>query len=155
MRCPICGAKMVNKQLCPYCKITDKQVLNASNKKVTKCRKDGNKDFIHFTTIIPKDVNKLKLILFTIFLGLFGVNHLYVKRVIRGWYSIIIDTLFVIFVLINMFVMPNSGCFNVIYQIIGYAMAINVILWIFDIINVFVKAFRVPVVLAEKGEKDG
>ena len=34
MRCPICGSKMVQKQLCKYCKITDDQVKNASNKKV-------------------------------------------------------------------------------------------------------------------------
>ena len=153
MKCPICGAKMVNKQLCPYCKITDEQVLNASNKKVSKCRKEGNKDLIHFTNIIPKDVNKLKLILFTIFLGVFGVNHLYVKRIVRGWYAIITDSLFLVFVIINMFVMPTSAFFNVIYQIIGYAMAINVILWICDIINVCVRAFKVPIVLAEKGEK--
>ena len=36
MRCPICGAKMVNKQLCQYCNITDEQIYNASNKKVNK-----------------------------------------------------------------------------------------------------------------------
>lgn len=153
MRCPICGAKMVNKQLCPYCKITDEQVLGASNKKVKKVRKEGNYDLIHFTTIIPKDVSRLKLILFTIFLGLFGVNHLYVNRIKRGLFSIITDILFVILVVINMFLLPTSTFFYIIFQVIGYSMAINVVIWVFDIFNVCVKAFKVPVVLAEKGEK--
>jgi len=48
MRCPICGAKMVNKQLCPYCKITDEQVVSASNKKVKEYRQTGNTDMIHY-----------------------------------------------------------------------------------------------------------
>jgi hypothetical protein len=30
-------------------------------------------------------------------------------------------------------------------------MAINVILWVCDIINVAIKTFKIPVVLAEKG----
>lgn len=152
MRCPICGAKMVNKQLCKYCNITDEQVLNASNKKVSKYRKDGNKDLIHFTTIVPKDVSKLKLILFTIFLGVFGVNHLYVKRIYRGFFSIITDVLFILILTLNFALAPSGWFFYILYEIIGYSMAINVILWICDILNVFVRAFRIPIILAEKGE---
>ena len=79
MRCPICGAKLYAKQICPYCKITDEQILNASNKKVKEYRKTGNTDMIHYTTVIPKDLSRLKIILYTIFLGLVGVNHYYVK----------------------------------------------------------------------------
>ena len=36
MRCPICGSKMVQGQLCKYCGVTADQVENASNKKVTE-----------------------------------------------------------------------------------------------------------------------
>ena len=153
MRCPICGAKMVNKQLCPFCNITDEQVINASNKKVSKYRKDGNGDLIHFTTILPNDINKLKLILFTIFFGFIGVNHLYVKRLYRGIYSIVSTSVFILLVLVQFFSTPFSGFINIIYQIFGYMIAINVLLWICDIINVLIKKFKVPVVLAEKGEK--
>lgn len=152
MRCPICGAKMVNKQLCPYCKVTDEQVLNSSNKMVKKVRKEGNSDLIHFTNQIPKDVSRLKLILYTIFLGVFGVNHLYINRHKRGLFSIITDVLFITFLILYMCLLSRGVFFNIAYQIIGYSMAINVVLWIFDIFNVFVKAFKIPVVLGEKGE---
>ena len=89
MRCPICGAKLYQKQICPYCKVTDEQILGASNKKVKEYRKNGDKDLICFTTVVPQDVNRLKLILFTIFLGWLGVNHYYVLRNIRGSFSLI------------------------------------------------------------------
>ena len=32
MRCPICGAKLVDNKLCKYCKVTNTQIENASNK---------------------------------------------------------------------------------------------------------------------------
>lgn len=155
MRCPICGAKMVNKQLCQYCNITDEQIYNASNKKAKKVRKEGNSDLIHFTTIVPKDVERLKLILFTIFLGVFGVNHLYINRLYRGIYSIVSMSLFVLFVILTFVGVQFLGFFNIVYQIVGYAGAINVILWVSDIINVLIKKMKIPVVLAEKGEKNG
>ena len=53
MRCPICGAKMVNKQFCKYCNITDEQVYKASNKKVKEYRKPDRDDLIYFTNVLP------------------------------------------------------------------------------------------------------
>ena len=80
MRCPICGSKMVQGQLCKYCGVTADQVENASNKKVTEYRKNDMSDLIYFTTNIPSDVSRIKLLLYTIFLGIIGVNHYYVTN---------------------------------------------------------------------------
>jgi len=153
MRCPICGSKMVQNQLCKYCNITDDQVINASNKKVSEYRKKDMKDLIHFTNVVPKDVSRLTLLLFTIFLGIVGVNHYYVKRHIRGLFSSISTglsiTLFIVSLLntwLNAIIV-----FKIIFELAFYSMAINVILWVCDIINVAIKTFKIPVVLAEKG----
>ena len=62
MRCPVCGAKLVAKQICPYCKITDEQITAASNRKVKEYRKTGNGDLICYTTVIPNDLSKVKII---------------------------------------------------------------------------------------------
>lgn len=157
MRCPVCGAKLVAKQICPYCKITDDQITGASNKKVKEYRKTGNSDLICKTTVVPSDVSRLKLILYTIFLGWCGVNHYYVSRNIRGTYSVIssagsIGIMILGFALTNM---SDAGkmVYNIFYNIFFYMMAINVILWVLDIFNALFKTFKIPVVLAKKGEK--
>lgn len=157
MRCPVCGAKLVAKQICPYCKITDEQILGASNKKVKEYRKTGNKDLICKTTVVPSDVSRLKLILYTIFLGWCGVNHYYVSRNVRGTYAVIssagsIGILLLSFVLGEMSKVGTT-IYGLFYNIFFYMMAINVVLWILDIFAVLLKTFKIPVVLAKKGEK--
>lgn len=156
MKCPVCGCKMMQKQICPYCKITDKQVLQASNKKVKEFRKAGNKDLICFSTVVPQDVSRIKLILLTILLGWLGINHYYVKRVVRGSYSLIslIGSLTILIVKLTVFPYTQTGQFviSMFYELFFTMMAINVLLWIFDIFNVIFKAFKIPVVLPEKGE---
>lgn len=154
MRCPICGAKMVNKQVCPYCKITDTDVNEASNKKVKEYRKAGNKDLIHFTTVLPKDVSRLKVILYTIFLGLVGVNHFYVNRPIRGTYAAVSTggslSMFILYLLIKFKTEFGANLFGLVYQVFFYCMAFNLILWILDIFAVLFKTFKVPVVMPDR-----
>lgn len=158
MRCPVCGAKLIGKQLCPYCKVTDKQILNASNKKVKEYRKSGNKDLICNTNVLPGDVSRLKLILYTIFLGWCGVNHFYVLRNIRGTYAVVSTAGSIGIMALGLVIKSLVGAWAVIYDILYsvffYMMAINVILWVFDIFAVIFRTFKVPVVLAKKGEKN-
>ena len=152
MKCPICGAKMVAKQLCPYCRITDEQVLNASNAKVPEYRKQYKQDSIHYTTVIPKDISRLKLILFTIFLGIFGAHHFYVHRNVRGIFSIVsVSGSFLMLLLGIIFHVTSSAIiFNLIYDIFFLTLTINVIMYLFDVIAVLCKSYKIPVVLADK-----
>ena len=154
IKCPICGAKLLNNQVCQYCNVTDEQVLGASNKKVKEFRKTGNTDMIHTTTIFPFDLVKWKMVVFTILLGWAGAHHFYTNRPIRGAYSIVSTVGFII-VLILSFVIKIEGswvyiAFNIIYEIFGYMMAINVILWLWDIIAVLIRTYKYPVVLPKK-----
>lgn len=155
MRCPICGAKMVQGQLCKYCGIDDSQVKNASNKKVSEYRKNDMSDLIHFTTNVPSDVSRLKLILYTIFLGLIGINHFYVKRNVRGIYSVLSTFVGITFIILKTFVQTLGSVlvFELIYELAVCAMGVNVIMWVFDILNVIFKNFKIPVVLADKENK--
>ena len=156
MRCPICGAKMVNKQLCPYCKIIDKQVYGASNKKVKQCRKTDNKDLIYYTTVIPSDVNKVALWLFTIFLGWCGVNHFIINRPVRAWYSVLSTVISFIMTFVNLFADPKTlageWIIYFIYFGVMICMAVNVVMWVFDMISLLFKGFKIPVVLPDKGD---
>lgn len=157
MRCPVCGAKLYQKQICPYCKITDQQILGASNKKVKECRKNGDKDLICFTTVVPPDVSRVKLVLFTIFLGWLGVNHYYIKRNIRGSFSLVSFVasvvLFVLTLTTKLAIGTFAFSFGLLYDIAFVMMAFNLVMWITDMIAVIFRGFKIPVVLAEKENK--
>ncbi len=148
---------MVQKQICPYCKVTDIEVLEASNKKVKEARKAGNKDLIHTTTTIPKDVSRLKLILFTIFLGFLGVNHYYINRPVRATFSLISSVgsivIFIIYLVVDLTGEFGEGLFALVYQILFYCMAFNIVLWILDIFGVLFKSLKIPVVMPDKERK--
>lgn len=154
MKCPICGSKLVGKQICRYCKITDTQILNASNKKVKEYKKSGNTDMIHFTNVIPNDVSKLKLILFTIFFGFIGVNHYYVNRPIRGTFSLVSFCgsfgILIYGIAAGKMSSAVGSIYNLLYQILFIMMAINVIMWFGDILACVFKTFKVPIVLGDK-----
>ena len=69
--------------------------------------------------------------------------------------NILLYFLSIVFLILDLSIKTLSGVivFRIIYEIIWTSMAINILLWVCDIINLLVKNFKVPVVLAEKGEK--
>lgn len=153
MKCPICGSKLVGKQLCRYCNITDDQIKNASNKLVREYRKTGNTDMIHYTNVIPNDLERWKIIVYTILLGILGINHYYVNRPVRATFSLISTFGSVTIFIVGMF-WDFSGAvkiiYNILFEVLFYMMAINVILWVSNIISVIFGSFKVPVVLGNK-----
>lgn len=159
MRCPICGAKLYQKLMCPYCKITAEQIKSASNKKAKEYKKTGRGDLVHYTNVLPQDVSRVKLWLFTIFLGWCGVNHFIVGRKVRGGFSVasLVSSILMIILSLTIKTTLPSILLTVdfFYEIAFFSMAINVILWGSDIISLLTRSFKVPVVLGEKGENDG
>ena len=154
MRCPICDAKLESGQICKYCKVTREEIENASNKKVKEYKKTDRSDLIYFTNVIPKDVSRLKLIILTIVLGLFGANHFYVKRTKRGLFSLITFINCLLFLPIQLTLnFRKIIVLELIYELIYFSMAIVVILWVFDIVAVLIRTFKVPVVLGKKENK--
>ena len=155
MRCPICDARLESGIVCKYCNVTKEQVENASNKKVKEYRKTDREDLVYFTNVIPKDVSKIKLILFTIFLGVFGVHLFYVQRYKRGLYAVISVSVALFLQILSSFVVGFRNVFilELLYEIAIGAFSFSLLFWISDIIAVLIKRFKVPVVLGEKGGK--
>ena len=155
MKCPVCGAKMVDGVICKYCNVTSEQVTNASNKEAKRAFKENRKQDVCYTTEMPSDVNKKKLILFTIFLGWYGVGNFYVGKNIKGLYCAIsfgiatlfsiLKTFFIGFFDIAMFYIVAYG-----WQISVYLLMVNMLMWISDIVGLIFKTYKVPVVLAEE-----
>lgn len=152
MRCPICDAKLESGLICKYCNITNEQIENASNKKVSQYRKEDKSDLIYFTNVIPKDISKIKLLLYAIFLGIFGVHLFYVKRYKRGLFAAISLPVATFMQLINMFVVGFRSVviIEVLFEIVIGCLAFSIIFWISDVISIIFRGFKVPIVLGEK-----
>ena len=150
MRCPICGSKM-KYGVCGYCKITADQVENASNKEVAVARKDGRKKEVYYSTTAPKDINVMRLKLLTIFLGWCGVHNFYVKRNIKGLFSILSIFVALLFFAIKQIAPSNLGIvFQFFYELSFYIVGISLIMWVWDIVAVLCKSFKIPVILGKK-----
>ncbi|MBR2468134.1 MAG: TM2 domain-containing protein [Clostridia bacterium] len=146
MRCPVCGARMISGQICRYCNVTSDQVLEASNKEAKKAFKEKRKEEVCFTTNIPKDVNKLKLVLYTILLGWVGVGSFYVGRIYKGLYSAITFGLMVISVVAKLS-FGETEVLMFISSFITWFMVANLLMWISDIFGFIFRTYKVPVVL--------
>ena len=157
MKCPVCGAKMIDGKICKYCGVTNEQVYNASNKEAKKAFKEGRRNDVCYSSDLPKDVNKTKLVCFTVFLGLFGVGNFYVGKNIKGIYCASSYGFALLFTLLNTFAMLNGWAsaqvINVFFTIGTYLMIVNLLFWMNDVVGLIFKSYKVPVVLAEEDVK--
>ena len=149
MKCPICGCKMPNKSICVYCKITGEQVENASNIKAKKAIKDGNKKDICYTTVMPNDVNRTKLLLLTILLGFVGAGNFYVGKRYKGLFCLISWILFLPFGITSLALEQRIFIVQLMYEIGLVLATVTIFMWIVDIILLITKSYKVPVILGE------
>ena len=154
MQCPVCGARLVQKHFCRYCKdVTMANITTSSNKKAKEAIKNDNRDKVVYSTYIPSDVSKKKLWILAILLGYLGIHNYYIGRSLKGLYQTVSMSVLFIFVtlgtLSDMFSWGLDNSLRLITQFFGLLAAIAVILWAFDIINLLIRRFKIPVILGE------
>ena len=160
MRCPNCGAKIQKtSNICLGCGTKLTQIENASNKDITKARKEYQPEKVVYSSVFPKDLSYKKTLLLAIFLGVFGAHRYYTKQYISAIIMSVTATVFTLFfgilgmifgnVGIQGFIIVSSNTLNAFSSIISLLGAINIIAWAFDIIKLATKTYKVPVVLAE------
>lgn len=153
MRCPICGYNLKKGNLCPYCKITDTQIKGASNKKAKEALKNGEKDKVFLSSTMPSDINKTRLILITLLLGLFGGHSFYVGRKVRGLYFTI--TFCVFMILYGMYKLWFPGeIFYAVVRIFALIEGVMILMWMSDFLKACFGRMAVPVVLGERKKND-
>ena len=157
MQCPICGARLYQKEICKYCKITKETIMTASNKKVVEYRKTGRSEEVHMSSVLPKDVNRALLIFYTILLGLFGVNSFYVHRNGRGIFCVVAIVASIVFAILKAALKITVGwmlfIFQLLFEAAFYLVVIDLLLWATDVLSVIFGTYKVPVVL-NLSEKD-
>lgn len=155
MLCPKCYGKIDRKQQrCKYCGFYLSELDGASNKQAKKALKSIYKDDVLYSTKVPYDVSKKKLLLFAVFLGMFGVHDFYVGKIWQGLFQCISFVGALIFgtILIAM----NTIFDNIIQRLAEFWLifqGLALIFWIWDIFKISFERFKIPVYKDEFSKK--
>lgn len=147
MICPKCYSKVhKDKNRCDYCGFNLSELNNASNKEAKKALKSVYKDDVLYTSKLPDDVSKKKLLLFSIFLGIFGAHNFYVGKVWKGLFNVIITTLTAVMgiILLSLQIITNSPLYYA-FQFALVFQGANIIMCVIDIIDIIFNRYKVPV----------
>lgn len=158
MRCPNCGAKFPkNANVCLHCGTEMNQLVTASNKAVSKAKKEYQPELIVYSSIFPSDLSYKNTLLLCIFLGLFGAHRYYTKQYISAilmtvfWsitliFSAILGLFWGGYLTLNM----DLYLFESITSFVSIGGVVVLIRWIYDIVLLALKKYKVPVVLGKK-----
>ncbi len=84
-KCPRCGEKcLISQECCHECNLIFSRLEFASNKAAKKKLLRFDRDFVIYTNQFPKDMKYWKLLLMTIFTGIFGGHYYYCGKFIKG-----------------------------------------------------------------------
>ncbi len=100
--------------------------------------KKGDRDYILYTNEIPKDLSYTKLLLYTLFLGLFGAHYYYTGKYIKGILMSAMMAYTIVCLIFNAYLVEYL---SILYLPIG----IGVLAWIISCVYVICKKFKVPV----------
>lgn len=153
MWCPKCYGGMNRKMgLCMHCGFRYKDLEGATNSQVRIARQEGKKEDIIFTDRLPEDVKKKKLLLFSIFLGLWGGHNYYVGKFKKAIFMTSIFVIYMLFLVLQKF---NIGTefVNYFFTFVATIQGVSVIMWILDIFYIIFNRFKVPVYKEEFSKK--
>lgn len=148
--CPKCYGKIQKESgRCTKCGFSIYDLKNATNKSAKEQIRSGNGDLVLYSTELPNDISKKKLLYYCGFLGIFGAHYFYCGRNFRGMTNLVIS-IFAIIILIFSFFSFTSSLFQIFEYLFGVAFAVILILTSMDFTNIIFKKFKVPVYLDEE-----
>lgn len=150
MNCPKCYGKIDKvSNRCKSCGFNMRELNGATHKDVRRARKEGFGEDVLYTSILPDDIKKKKLLLLCIFLGLFGGHSYYAGKLVKGLYStivtiglIVISSLHVAYVDIqNLMGIAGAWILSSLYLLMGF----NLIMFITDLVAIISNKYKVSV----------
>ena len=100
--------------------------------------KKGDRDYILLVSTLPKDVSYLKLLLYTLFLGLVGGHYYYVGKYVKGALMTLMFVYAIFCVIFNSYLVDYMSLLYI-------PMGVGVLSWIVSCVFVLSKRFKVPV----------
>lgn len=154
-KCPRCGNECLLSQVkCDECGLLFEKVEKATNKEGKRRLYRRQKEQVIYVKKYPSDVKKWKMILITIFFGLFGAHYFYIGKWKKGLAMLIyfFIVLFIGVIFNAYFLLAWSGNF---FSIFGPLTGVYTLIWMFDIYRVSFNKFKVPVsIISEEEEKE-
>ena len=150
-KCPRCGEKaLLASNKCSDCGLIFARLKRASDVQAQKHLKQKEKHKVIYTSQLPLDIIKWKLILYCILGGMFGLHCFYVGRKLRGYYYLICFSIIMLIIIFQIdLIWAGYDAFMSVFAIFGGIMGI---MWIYDIFLVSIGKFKVPVaILPEEG----
>lgn len=155
-KCPRCGKKMlVGEARCESCGLIFERLNKATNHAGKIALSKGERNKVIYVTNLPSDVNKVKLLLFAIFFGLFGVQYAHVGR--KKMFAFCFFSFFYLFVYTILFyfaLVPQQiltgGYTGLIFELLNLPGGVAVIFWIVSIFQIIFNKFKVPVSIDEE-----
>lgn len=150
MICPKCYGKIDKvSNRCKSCGFNLRQLNGATHKDVKRAKKEGFGEDVLYTSILPEDIKKKKLLLLCIFLGFFGGHSYYAGKWIKGLYSTIVMTGLIVLVSLhvayidiqNVMGIAGAWLLSSFYALMG----INLILFVSDLIKIIRNKYKVSV----------
>ncbi len=145
--CPRCGLKCLKSiDVCPDCGLSFSRLKIATNREAKNKILRHDRDFIIRSSTLPSDVSFIKLLLYSIFLGIFGVHCFYVGRYLRGAITL---ADFVAIILLTVFnsqvaAINDGALLGVLSTVCGLILLFT---WVWDIFMILFKKFKVPVAI--------
>ena len=149
MKCPICGCKMKEEFMCPFCKITGEQVKNASNKEAIERIKNKDTKEVYMSSYLPKDVNNTRLFIMTLLGGFLGIHQVRVGKYKTGFFYLFLTFFSVVSYILSHFIFKDSVILEYCMKFGFILGAIVIFCWISDCFKVLFKSFSMPIVLGE------
>lgn len=148
MLCPKCYGKVnKNQNRCEYCGFDLSQMQGATNKQAKIAKHTIYKDDILYTTNIPPDVSKKKLLLLAIFLGLFGAHNFYVGKFWQGLFMCLSTAITAVLgtIVSALGIIASNNAVYIAFQFILVFQGLTVIFWVADCFKIFLERFKIPV----------
>lgn len=137
--CPRCDKKMlITATKCDECGLIFSRLDYATNKAAKDKLKKGDRDYILLVSTLPKDVSYLKLLLYTLFLGLVGGHYYYVGKYVKGALMTLMFAYAIFCVIFNSYLVDYMSLLYI-------PMGVGVLSWIVSCVYVLSKRFKVPV----------
>lgn len=146
IKCPRCGLKNPPGSIsCGDCELKFERLAIATNSDAKRKKLRGDRDYIIKVTDIPSDVSFIKLLMYTIFLGIFGGHCYYVGRYLRGAILTTNIVCMIAFVLFNNFFL--HALYGHFLDIVMPFCGLILFMWLWDIFAVCTRKFKIPVAI--------
>ena len=116
----------------------------ASNTAAKRQLRRFDRDYIIYTKDLPKDVSFIKLLLYTIFFGVFGVHYYYVGKYFKGFFMSLSFVYLILCTVFNAYIMNNLEAYS---SLIFFPIGVAALSWIVSLTLVISKKFKVPILV--------